>query len=481
MPAWTRLDTVLLVAVTSVAAVLRFWGLESPAELVFDEIYYAQNSCLLVAGPEVCGVSGPLSNGHPPLGQWVIAAGIALVGYDPFGWRIASAIAGTATVALTYVLARVVLRGASPGPAAVGSAVAAGLLAIDVLHVVQSRVAMLDILVALFVVAAFLAVTLDLSRATQAGRGGIGQWLFGRPWRLLAGVLIGAAVTVKWSGIYSAVGLIGLVVVFEILARRRDDAGAVRGWGYAFVSAFRAEGLRTAVFFGLVPLILYVVAYLGVYDGSLVALPWREDSFWWQVARHQLLMARVAFGLEGQHPYESASWTWFLLKRPVAYFFEDGAAYREILAFGSPLAWWPALLVFGWLAVSWVRGRRDLGSSVVLVGALSAMLPWLIVGAARSQIYLWYVLPVVPFIYLAVGIAAVRWRGWARAALGVGLAAALAGFVFFLPLTVAAPLTPDDWRLRIWFTDCERPGAPTLLLPDDTINTGPPPDGWCWI
>jgi hypothetical protein len=34
----------------------------------------------------------------------------------------------------------------------------------------------------------------------------------------------------------------------------------------------------------------------------------------------------------------------------------------------------------------------------------------------------------------------------------------------------------------MWFTDCERPGgAPTLELPDDTINTGPPPDGWCWI
>ncbi|MGH7417358.1 MAG: phospholipid carrier-dependent glycosyltransferase, partial [Candidatus Rokuibacteriota bacterium] len=202
MPAWTRLDTALLVAVTGVAAVLRLWGLGSPAELVFDEIFYAQNSCLLVAAPGVCEVAEPLSNAHPPLGQWLIATGIAVAGYDAFGWRIAAAAIGTASVALAYVLARVVLRSRAPRAAAAGSAIAAGLLAIDALHLVMSRVAMLDVILAFFVVAAFLAIALDLSRAPRPGRGGIGPWLFRRPWRLVAGVLIGAAVAVKWSGLY---------------------------------------------------------------------------------------------------------------------------------------------------------------------------------------------------------------------------------------------------------------------------------------
>jgi hypothetical protein len=31
------------------------------------------------------------------------------------------------------------------------------------------------------------------------------------------------------------------------------------------------------------------------------------------------------------------------------------------------------------------------------------------------------------------------------------------------------------------FRDCSRPGAPALALPDDEINNGPPPSGWCWI
>jgi dolichyl-phosphate-mannose--protein O-mannosyl transferase len=128
-----------------------------------------------------------------------------------------------------------------------------------------------------------------------------------------------------------------------------------------------------------------------------------------------------------------------------------------------------------------VRGHRALGASVVLVGFLSAYLPWLVLGFARSQVFLWYVLPALPFLYAAVGIALTTWRGWARGLPLLALAVALAGFLFFLPISTAQPLSPDDWRLRMWFTDCARPGAPTLELPDDSINTGPPPDGWCWI
>jgi hypothetical protein len=33
----------------------------------------------------------------------------------------------------------------------------------------------------------------------------------------------------------------------------------------------------------------------------------------------------------------------------------------------------------------------------------------------------------------------------------------------------------------MWLTECDRRGAPTLELPDDEIDSGPPPTGWCWI
>jgi len=60
-------------------------------------------------------------------------------------------------------------------------------------------------------------------------------------------------------------------------------------------------------------------------------------------------------------------------------------------------------------------------------------------------------------------------------------AAALALFAFFFPLLTALPMEPDDWQSRMWLTDCQRPGALTLVLPDDEIRIGPAPTGWCWI
>ena len=61
----------------------------------------------------------------------------------------------------------------------------------------------------------------------------------------------------------------------------------------------------------------------------------------------------------------------------------------------------------------------------------------------------------------------------AGAAYGVAVIASVA---FWLPVTVALPLDPEGWRMRMLFTDC---GAQTL--PDDTTSSGSPPPGWCWI
>ena len=115
-----------------------------------------------------------------------------------------------------------------------------------------------------------------------------------------------------------------------------------------------------------------------------------------------------------------------------------------------------------------------------MAAALSTYLPWLVLSGDRSQTFLWYLLPTVPFLCLALGtLAAFAWSWrpvWGRIAVGGFAAVALASFVFWLPLATALPLSPDDWRSRIWFTDC---GPQTL--PDDTTSQGDPPPGWCWI
>ena len=469
-----------LAVVTLGAAAVRLVGLTTPAGLVFDEIFYARNACRFVIDTAQCGVDDLVSGAHPPLGNWLIGIGIRLFGYDEFGWRIASVVAGILSVALLFLLVRRLLASHVPAPAVtVGAAAAAGLLATDFLHLVQSRVAMLDALVTLFVIAVVLFVVIDGGRSRGPRGEDIGApgWLrrlaLGRPWRLAAGVALGAGIAVKWSAGYVAVGLVVLLVVWEIAASRgRDDAP--RGEGGAFGLAVRRELLPSLVLLGIVPATIYVASYIGRVDGV------RE------ILEHQLAMLRFHLGLAGDHPYESAPWSWLFLKRPVAYSFSDGAGgYREVLAIGNPLTWWSGAAALVAVTVRWIRAGARLARPevVLLAAALSTYLPWLVLSGSRSQVFIWYLLPTLPFLYGALGLlVALAWRSTAgRITTGLATAAVAASFVFFYPVLSAAPLSPDDWRSRIWFTDCNRPGAPTLQLPDDEINQGPPPSGWCWI
>jgi dolichyl-phosphate-mannose--protein O-mannosyl transferase len=120
---------------------------------------------------------------------------------------------------------------------------------------------------------------------------------------------------------------------------------------------------------------------------------------------------------------------------------------------------------------------------VILGAAAATFLPWLILSGDRSQTFLWYFLPTVPFLALALGLlAAIAWERMAgRVAVAAFGALAAASFVFWLPVATALPLDEDGWRLRMLFGDCDRPGAATQTLPDDSSSEGVPPPGWCWI
>ena len=491
--AWARRDWLALAIVTLGALLLRLVDLSHPAGFVFDEIHYARSACRFVVGTSQCGIGELVSGSYPPLGNWMIGIGIKLFGFNEFGWRIVSALAGTLTVPILYVLMRRLLTGhVMPVAATIGAAAAAALLAVDFLHLVQSRVAMLDSFVTLFVIVTVLLAVLDGARERDpAGNDAhASAWLrrltLGRPWRLATGLSLGAAAAVKWSGAYMAIGLVALVVIWEVASTPRGGNTSTGSWRAGFTTALRRELLPSVVLLGLVPLAVYLASYIGRVHGDLLAAPWQEGSVWHAIASHQVAMLRFHLGLAGHHPYESPAWSWLLLKRPAAYSFAtDSAVYREVLALGNPLTWWTGAIALLGLTVGWVRRGAALARAepVLVAGALGTYLPWLVLSGARSQVFIWYILPSIPFLYGALGLLAARAWGSLRGRVAVGLAgvAVLASFAFFYPILTAQAMTPDEWRTRIWFTDCSRPGAPTLTVPDDEISTGPPPSGWCWI
>lgn len=479
---WDRIDWLAVSLIAAVAAAVRLRAIRAPGGMIFDE-FYANDGCFyLYSSPSLCNVPHEITPVHPPLGKWLIAAGIRLFGYDPTGWRIASVVAGTLTVVALYVLTRKLLR------STVGAAVASGLLALDLLHFVMSRVAMLDVFVTFFSVVAFLCLAFDRDRLLR--RGGIQgtgrRALLGRPWRVAAGAAAGAAAASKWSGWLTLGAIIVLSVAWEVTARRRDDrAGALR-------ATVREEGWSVVLGLVVVPLLVYTMTFAGRVDGDLVAWPWADGSWIRSFLDRQVAMAKFHLPLGGDNPYSSPAWSWLLVKRPVVlYLFQaSDETVREVVATGNPLIWWTAIAALGYLGMRWLHARSPAANEgVAVTGFAFAFVPWLVAGIFRHQLFLFYLLPAVPFMCLALAHAAVR-VGRAlpgRIAVGALVLVAVVGFAFFYPVMTATPLSPPSWRARVLFRDCGRPIAPPAAIASTnapggpTIRSEPASEGWCWL
>ncbi|MGI8537119.1 MAG: dolichyl-phosphate-mannose--protein mannosyltransferase, partial [Mycobacteriales bacterium] len=425
------------------AGVLRLVRLDIPAGRIFDEVYYAcdaQN--LLRFGVEVATVGNsdedpnagmrctPTGEAgfvvHPPLGKWAIALGIKVFGANEFGWRIAAAVAGTLMV---VVLVRVTRR--MTGSTVLGC-LAGLLLAVDGLHFVQSRVAMLDVFLAAAVLAAFacLVADRDAVRRRLAVTGdeeltGWGPRLGLRPWRLAAGVCLGAGLATKWSAVYYVAVLVLLAFAWEVGARRTAGVRApVRSTLRRSVPGLLAVLL-------VLPAALYVLSWAGWFlsddgwdrqwaathpAGSLTGLLPDALRSWGQY--HWEILG-FHNGLSTPHPYQSHPAGWLLLARPVSYYYPQGvgpgdygcdvaACSREVLALGTPAIWWaviPLLVALLWL---WAA-KRDWRAGAGLALVLTAIVPWVRDDLDGRTMFLFYALPAVPFMCLGLALVA----GWA--------------------------------------------------------------------
>ena len=212
-----------------IAAGLRLWGLGAPGQPYGDESYYVFDASAYLGGaivdpigdePPAVRIADEATWVHPPLGKWIIALlGIGPIGQRSIGWRLPSAVFGIAGVALLYLLALHLWRSVW------WAGFAALLLALDGLHIVQSRMAMLDIFLTTFVTAAVLFLVLDRERMELPRSSG--RWrridrLFGSPFRLWAGIFLGCAVATKWSGAFALPLVAGLCAIWAFTGDRRD-------------------------------------------------------------------------------------------------------------------------------------------------------------------------------------------------------------------------------------------------------------------
>ncbi|HEY8472807.1 MAG TPA: phospholipid carrier-dependent glycosyltransferase [Natronosporangium sp.] len=478
---------VVTAAVTLVAAIVRLVELGRPGHIIFDETYYAPNAWALgkygvewsvpeggaapVNGAPVLGDTAAYVV-HPPLGKWMIWLGESIYGYNPFGWRIAAAIAGIASVLMITRIARRLF-----GSTVLG-ATAGLLVALDGMHVVMSRTALLDIFLLFFVVAAFGALVMDRDtrrerwlRAVEAG--------LDRPppalpwWRFAMAGLLGCAVAVKWSGAFFIPVFLILLIWWEIGARR--SAGVRRPW----LDTLTGEWLSVLVTVVITP-VVYLLSWTGwfvtdhgyhrltpidVRDSS--PLGWLFGSLWNLFQYHRQVLD-FHDDLVSDHPYASDAWQWLILAEPTAFHWSNEGSCgaptcaSAVLLLGTPLLWWsflPALALLAWVGIA----RRDWRAAAIWFTAVIGIAPWLLID--RVMFY-FYALPSEPFLVLAVVYllgalitpgpsSKETLLGFDRRIAGIVLAGAYVmlvalNFAYFYPIYTGQLIPYEAWQARMW-------------------------------
>lgn len=463
-------------AVALLALFFRLWKLGSPRKFLFDETYYAKDAWSMLhhgyARNYVENANDRIIDGHttgiwkdttemvvhPEVGKWLIALGEKAFGMDPFGWRVASAVAGALMV---LVMCRLALR--LTGSVLLG-AIAGLLLAFDGLHFVLSRLALLDIFVALFLLMAVHCHVADrdwhrarLARLTApeghvtTGAGPVRALLW-RPWLLAAGVCWGLAIGTKWEALYPLAAFGLLTWLWSAGARR---SFGVRG---AVVRSALLDGVPAFAWVVLVAFVVYVATWTGWLvnahhfekdlsssqytqytgqghcDGTSYISDNPDGEARWPTAtepdasgigevvqslrslwyyHRDVYTFHTHFLNCSTHDYASKPIAWLLLNKPVAVDAQldikpgqqgcdapaDSDCLRIITLLGTPAVWWGGVLALIASVGLWI-GARDWRFGVVVVGALSTWLPWL--QYDDRPIFSFYAIITLPFLVLAL-------------------------------------------------------------------------------
>ncbi len=505
---------VATLAVTALAAFLRLWDLGKPRAFLFDETYYAKDAWSLIhlgysqnyvdkANEQIlAGHTSGLWTGtpnfvvHPEVGKWLIGLGEGIFGMTPFGWRVASAVVGSLMVLVMIRLARRVTRSTLLG------LVAGLLMCFDGLQLVLSRLALLDLFLAFFVLCAVSCMVADrdwvrtrmASVVPEGERLDPRSWgplLLWRPWRLACGVCWGLALGTKWSALFPLAAFGLLMWVWDSGARR--SFGVRRAlWKSAIIDALPALGYVV-----LVPLLVYLASWTGwllhadVYERALSDTQY--GPYWgnylkhdahgffpelWQSLRslwhyhHDVYSFHTGFLNTSTHVYQSDPWGWLLLNRPVGVDAQlniapgdQGCAaaagstcLRQVLLLGNPVVWWFGSIAALWAVVSWVA-RRDWRYGLVTIGIAVTWLPWL--RYDDRPIFSYYAATILPFLVLGATLligemlgrpdASRTRRTIGATAAGAVLVATLLAFAWFWPIWTDQLITNHEWLQRMWF------------------------------
>lgn len=339
----------LLALIILFAFLSRIVSLDFPKNFYFDEVYHAFTAGEMLSGnPAAWEWWNTPPEGfayewtHPPLAKLFMVFGMFLFGENSFGWRLPGAVFGTAVVFLVYLLGKRLFKKETVG------ILAAAVFSLDGLPLVMSRIGMNDIYFLFF---ALFSI-----------------WLFWENKFFLSALLLGLALSSKWTAVWV------LPIIFVLM------------WLFGIKPRFKI------FWFFLLPPAVYFLSYFGfsLSGHNFAQFIELQQQMWWY---HTNLAAT--------HAYQSSWWSWPLLLRPVWFFVEDkGDFISNIYAMGNPFVFWGGLVALGVIgAIGVTRRQKELIFIVFAWGIF--FLPW---ALSPRIMFLYHYLPAVPFLSLALGL-----------------------------------------------------------------------------
>ncbi|MEA5580436.1 phospholipid carrier-dependent glycosyltransferase [Nodularia harveyana UHCC-0300] len=504
---WFRIG---LLSIFLISLSLRFWGLERFNTLVFDEVYFAKFGNNYLTQTPFFNAHPPLSQYIISIGIWIgshLPFGKDTVNEltgsmrSPWSYRWLNALTGSFIPVIVAAIAYQLNHRRS-------FALLAGLFtACDGLFLVESRYALNNIYIVIFGLLGQLFLLLALNSQNQQrywylvlsginfGASVATKW--NGLWFLFGAYLI-------WTSAYLIQTIQSFpdtrITLISPATFIRQTQIFLSAWSDKWVNKNKSspENFLQTPLQKLTQInIFQMLFYLGIIPAIVYSIIWiphlQLDRRYGFIAVHQRILSfhlQMGGNSADVHPYCAAWYKWPLMNRPIAYYYrtaesihqplsllqpdlptETGKIIYDVHAMGNPFLWWFGVAAIVFLAImlllqlvipAFPQKRYSLpanltvntGIALYLVLNYAAnLLPW--VKVTRC-VFIYHYMCAVVFAFMAIA-----WfvdqclHSYYRQIRAVGVTITfiiIAAFIFWMPVYLGLPLSPEGFKIRMWFS-----------------------------